>query len=78
MDIRRYAELKASGNLTLQKIEGSVFAVKKNYDPDSGKLKDSTILPVDIASFLKHKADAQEMVNAVILFLNDVETLENE
>lgn len=78
MDIKKYAELKESGNVTLQKIEGGVFMVKKNYDPDSGKIKDPQVLPVDKTSLLKHKADAQEMVDAVTLFLGDVEAKEAE
>ena len=78
MDIKRYAELKASGDVKLQKVEGKVFVVKKNYDPDTGKLKDPQILPVDKDSFLQHKANAQEMIDAVTIFLDDVEALENQ
>lgn len=76
MDIKRYGELKASGNLSLQKIEGTIFVVKKNYDPDTGDLKDPQVLPIDKNSFLKHKKDAQEMIDAVTLFLDDVDSLE--
>lgn len=78
MDIKRYAELKTSRNLSLQKIEGCVFVVKKNYDADTGTIKDPQILPVDKESFKKHKKDAQEMVDAVTLFLDDVDAKENE
>lgn len=76
MDIKRYSELKATGDISLQKVEGKVFVVKKNYDPDTGKLKDPQILPIDKESFLKHKADAQEMIDAVTIFLDDVQALE--
>ena len=78
MDIKRYAELKVSGDLSLQMIEEKVFIVKKNYDPDTGKAKDPQILPIDKESFVKHKRDAQEMIDAVTLFLDDVENLENK
>lgn len=76
MDITRYSELKASGNVYLQKTEGTVFIVKKNYDADTGKVRDTQILPVDKESFLKHKADAQKMIDAVTVFLDDVAALE--
>ena len=76
MDIKRYSELKASGDMYLQKIEGIVHIVKKSYDPDTGKVKAPGVLPIDKESFVKHKTDAQEMIDAITVFLDDVETLE--
>ena len=78
MDIKRYSELKAKKHLSLQKIEGKVHVVKRNYDPDTGELKDPIILPIDKKSFLSHKKDAQDMIDAVTVFLDDVEELENQ
>ena len=78
MDIKRYAELKANSNMYLQKIEGIVHVVKKNYDPDSGDPGNPTVLPIDKVSFLKHKEVAQKMVDAVALFLDDVDAKEKE
>jgi hypothetical protein len=76
MDIKRYSELKVTGDVKLQKIEGKVFIVKKNYDPDTGVVKDPQILPIDKDSFLSHKTDAQTMIDAITVFLDDVDVLE--
>lgn len=76
MDIKRYAELKASGDISLKLIEGKAFIVKKAYDPDTGKPKDPQVLAVDKDSFLHHREDAQKMIDAITLFLDDVCSLE--
>lgn len=78
MDIQRYSELKASGDLLVKEIEGEVRIVKKSYDPDTGKSKGVAILPIDKESFIKHKKNAQEMIDAITVFLDDVEAAENQ
>jgi len=78
MDIKRYAELKASGDISLQLIEGKAFIIKKTYDSDTGKPKDPQVLAIDKDSFLHHKEDAQKMVDTITLFLDDVHSLEKE
>jgi len=78
MEIQRYAELKASGDISLQLIEGKAFIIKKVYDPDTGQPKDPQVLAIDKDSFLHHKKDAQKRIDEMTLFLDDVDSLEKK
>lgn len=76
MNIKDYAELKEGGDLVVKEIEGQVRAVKKNYNPNNGKLLSVDILPIDKVSLLKQEQDALELATAIRAFVDDVEALE--
>ena len=75
MDIKRYKELKASGDVKLEKVDDTVHVYIKQYDPESGKLLRTQILPVDEPSLSNEKEQAHLLLDGFTEFLADIENV---
>lgn len=73
-DLSKYTQLKATGNISVNKVNGQVFMVKKHFDSDTGQAINRTI-PLAIAE-LQNRITAEQAVLANLQALvTDIQAL---
>jgi len=75
MDIFKYKEQKGNGSISLRNVDGTVFMIKRKFDPDTG---DETVPESQIVTkpFLKQledkKAEIEVSLQSVDELISDI------
>lgn len=75
MDISKYTELKAKGNINLVKIGESFALVKKQYDVDTGEAIPQTVEAIGKDQVLELQAKLQSQLEQIDEVLKDIAVL---